>query len=70
MIDHIGIDVSDFEAAKDFYQKALAPLGYSLLMSFPEFAGFGFQSDSGAFVLDLDGRNLEAVCHRAEPSSC
>lgn len=32
MIDHIGFSVSDYERAKAFYAKALAPLGYSLIM--------------------------------------
>ena len=48
MIDHLGFSVSDYERAKEFYGKALAPLGYSLIMEvtqeqtgdFPA-AGFG-----------------------------
>ena len=36
MIDHTGIAVSDFEAAKRFYDAALAPLGASLVMTVPE----------------------------------
>src|ERR1700736_2967535 len=32
MIDHLGFSVSDYERAKAFYSKALAPLGYSLIM--------------------------------------
>jgi len=32
MIDHVGFSVSDFARAKEFYGKALAPLGYSLVM--------------------------------------
>ena len=32
MIDHIGFPVSDYARAKAFYTKALAPLGYSLIM--------------------------------------
>ena len=35
MIDHTGIAVSDFDAAKAFYDKAFAPLGASLLMMVP-----------------------------------
>lgn len=31
MIDHLGFSVSDYERAKAFYVKALAPLGYSLI---------------------------------------
>lgn len=128
MIDHIGIDVNDFERSKAFYTAALAPLGYALLMELPaavtghtDVAGFGeapkpdfwisrgtthrptmhvairvasrkavdafYQAalaaggkDNGApglrphyhpnyygaFVIDLDGHNIEAVCHTPE----
>jgi len=125
MLDHIGLTVSDFARSKTFYARALAPLGYELLMELPaavtghgDFAGFGvlpkpdfwiaggkpnvppvhvaFRAASrilvdafyeaaiaaggrdngapglrphyhrnyfGAFVLDPDGHNIEAVCH-------
>ena len=118
MIDHIGIQVSDLERSISFYTKALAPLGYELVMKWEAFAGFGvagkpdfwidgrkaptdiihvaFRADGraqvrafyeaavaaggrdngapgvrphyhehyyGAFVHDLDGHNIEAVCH-------
>ena len=40
MIDHLGITVSDFDASKAFYDKALAPLGASLIMLVPaEYTG-------------------------------
>jgi catechol 2,3-dioxygenase-like lactoylglutathione lyase family enzyme len=26
-LDHIGLDVSDYDASKAFYEKTLAPLG-------------------------------------------
>jgi catechol 2,3-dioxygenase-like lactoylglutathione lyase family enzyme len=32
MIDHVGFSVSDYGRAKAFYEKALAPLGYALIM--------------------------------------
>jgi catechol 2,3-dioxygenase-like lactoylglutathione lyase family enzyme len=47
MIDHIGFPVSDYERAKAFYLKALAPLDYSLVMEVTQeqtgapAAGFG-----------------------------
>jgi catechol 2,3-dioxygenase-like lactoylglutathione lyase family enzyme len=41
MIDHVTANVSDFEQAKQFYTRALAPLGYSLQMEFESAAGFG-----------------------------
>ncbi len=121
MLDHIGIDVRDYEKSKAFYKKALAPLGYEIIMEFEGWAGFGangkidfclqsgkqiipgihvaFSSDNqatvrafyeaainaggkdngppgirehyhphyyGAFVIDPDGHNIEAVCHNPE----
>jgi predicted lactoylglutathione lyase len=36
MIAHITINVSDYRKSKDFYLKALAPLGYNVEMEFPE----------------------------------
>jgi catechol 2,3-dioxygenase-like lactoylglutathione lyase family enzyme len=32
MLDHIGFSVSDYERSKAFYARALAPLGYVLVM--------------------------------------
>jgi catechol 2,3-dioxygenase-like lactoylglutathione lyase family enzyme len=124
MIDHVGFSVSDYARAKAFYEKALAPLGYTLVMEVtaPQAgqpaAGFGSGGKPdfwigaegkpdkavhiailakdrhtvdafhraalaaggkdngapgvrphyhanyyGAFVLDPDGHNIEAVCH-------
>ena len=124
MIDHMGFSVSDYARARAFYEKALAPLGYVLVMETTAqetgkpAAGFGadgkpdfwiggegkldkplhiailakdratvdaFYSAAvaaggrdngppgvcpqyhpnyyGAFVLDPDGHNIEAVCH-------
>ena len=42
MLDHVGINVSEYERSRDFYAKALEPLGYSLLMEPAEWhGGFG-----------------------------
>ena len=42
MIDHTGFGVSDYAASKAFYERALAPLGISLIMEVMEAAaGFG-----------------------------
>ena len=121
MLDHVTIGVSDFAKARDFYDKALAPLGVTRLYSDGvHFAGYGeaprayfwigardavrsgahiaFAAKTraevdafyraalaaggrdngapgiraeysptyyGAFVLDPDGHNIEAVCHAA-----
>jgi len=125
MIDHIGLRVSDYQRSKAFYQEALAPLGYTMMMEFdtPQGTSGGMgiegmpnfwlsQSESqpsaahiafnavnratvdafylaamaaggtdngkpglrpdyhkdyyGAFVLDPDGNNIEAVCHKSK----
>ena len=121
MLDHIGIDVKNYAESKAFYQAALAPLGYELIIEVHGWAGFGvggkpdfwikggqaihpalhiaFRSENrekvrafydaalkaggkdngppgiramyhphyyGAFVIDLEGHNIEAVCHNAE----
>jgi catechol 2,3-dioxygenase-like lactoylglutathione lyase family enzyme len=41
MIDHIGVQVTDLDASVAFYTRALAPLGYALVMRWEQFAGFG-----------------------------
>jgi catechol 2,3-dioxygenase-like lactoylglutathione lyase family enzyme len=48
MIDHTGVDVSDFERSRAFYSAALQPIGYELLLEFSaavtgstDVAGFG-----------------------------
>ena len=41
MLDHVGIQVSDLERSVAFYTKALAPLGYELVMRWEAYAGFG-----------------------------
>jgi catechol 2,3-dioxygenase-like lactoylglutathione lyase family enzyme len=41
MIDHIGLRTQNFDALAAFYEAALAPLGYSRLVSFEGGAGFG-----------------------------
>jgi catechol 2,3-dioxygenase-like lactoylglutathione lyase family enzyme len=120
MIDHINIGVSDLSASKMFYERALAPLGYVVMMDRPYGVGFGkdgkpdfwisdrptsaplhvaFAADDratveafhrealeagardngppgvrsqyhpsyfGAYVLDPDDNNVEAVTHRPE----
>jgi len=121
VLDHVVINVSDYERSRDFYAHALAPLGFSLQME-PEPRRGGFGADGkpwfwitdrrkpttenvhvaftaadretvdafhaaalaaggtdngppgvrqiyhptyyGAFALDPDGNNIEAVCHR------
>lgn len=40
MIDHTGVAISDPKKSRHFYEQALAPLGYKMLMEVPsEFTG-------------------------------
>jgi catechol 2,3-dioxygenase-like lactoylglutathione lyase family enzyme len=41
MIDHLGINCSDLDRAKEFYDTVLAPLGYSRQMDFDVAVGYG-----------------------------
>jgi len=41
MIDHMGILVTNLETSVAFYTKALAPLGYEVVMRFEQVAGLG-----------------------------
>jgi catechol 2,3-dioxygenase-like lactoylglutathione lyase family enzyme len=42
MLDHLGIDVRDYERSKRFYVEALGPLGYELVMEpVANVGGFG-----------------------------
>ena len=41
MLDHVGVPISDFERSKRFYEEALSPLGYELIME-PSVSAAGF----------------------------
>ena len=43
MIDHSSVAVSDYQKSKEFYQKLLAPLGYTIGMDLPEYKAAGFK---------------------------
>jgi catechol 2,3-dioxygenase-like lactoylglutathione lyase family enzyme len=53
ILDHIGATVADFAKSRAFCAAALAP-GLR-----PHY----HPNHHGAFVLDPDGHNIEAVCH-------
>ena len=39
-LDHVGLDVADYEASKTFYERALEPLGLRMIMEpVPEVGG-------------------------------
>jgi catechol 2,3-dioxygenase-like lactoylglutathione lyase family enzyme len=41
VIDHINVGVTDLAAARAFYERALAPLGYAVMMEGMSGIGFG-----------------------------
>ena len=53
MLDHLGLGVGDLAASRAFYEAALAPLGYGVVMEFDDRVAFGptarpiFSSSSG-----------------------
>lgn len=62
MIDHTAVNVSDQEAAKAFYSKALEPLGYSLAFEVAEFMGF---ADANGMDLGVVRRDPVGGAHVA-----
>ncbi len=41
MFDHVGLNVKDYPASRAFYEAALAPLGYKVVMAFDEHNAVG-----------------------------
>jgi catechol 2,3-dioxygenase-like lactoylglutathione lyase family enzyme len=41
VLDHVGISVRDVAASRAFYERALEPLGFSVVMEFPGVPGAG-----------------------------
>jgi catechol 2,3-dioxygenase-like lactoylglutathione lyase family enzyme len=53
MLDHLGINVSDYDRSRDFYGKALAPIGFSLMMEpMPHIGGFGRDGKPWFWITD------------------
>ena len=59
MIDHVTLNVRDFETARRFYEEALRPLGYSVQFESGALAGLG----TGEGVPDF------WIAQRGEPSA-
>ncbi len=45
MLDHVGVEVSDFERSKSFYEQALAPLGLKVVMELVPGVAAGFGAE-------------------------
>ena len=54
MLDHTAVNVSDQDAARAFYTKALEPLGYTLAFEAGEFMGFADESGLNLGVVRRD----------------
>jgi catechol 2,3-dioxygenase-like lactoylglutathione lyase family enzyme len=54
MLDHISLRVVDYDRALEFYKAALAPIGYSLIMEFPGFAGLGEKGKPDFWITRTD----------------
>jgi catechol 2,3-dioxygenase-like lactoylglutathione lyase family enzyme len=66
MLDHAAVNVTDLEAAKSFYSRALEPLGYSLMFEVGEFLGFGDAGSPNFGVVRRDPVGGGHVAFRCE----
>lgn len=55
MIDHLGIRVRDYAASREFYLKALAPLGIGVTMEVPGYEGVGLGKNGKPFFWIAQG---------------
>jgi catechol 2,3-dioxygenase-like lactoylglutathione lyase family enzyme len=67
MLDHVGFAVADYKRSKAFYEEALAPLGFELLMEFSgAAAGFGKpDAHRPSFFIEAYGEPVRGRLHIA-----
>ncbi len=63
MLDHIGIHVSDYKRSKQFYAKALSPLGYKVVAEYGDSAGLGAHGDPDLWI--SEGKPTKPKVHLA-----
>ena len=51
MLDHISLRVQDFPRVLAFYRAALAPIGYDVVMEFPDAAGLGADGKPDLWIM-------------------
>src|SRR5262245_35462182 len=68
MIEHVALNVKNLEESKTFYQKALAPLGISAIMSFPDWEGFGAEGKARLWLARRDpvAKGVHVALHCAK----
>ena len=54
MFDHVILNVADREASKRFYDGALGPLGYRVVMEFEGWAGYGPEGHPTFWIAQRD----------------
>ena len=56
MFDYVGLNVTSYEASRAFYEQALAPLGWRVVMSFDEWkaAGFGTSDKPDFWIFERE----------------
>src|SRR4249920_3198744 len=60
VLDHVALNVTDYERSRAFYLQALAPLGVGIVMEFPDAKGLG---------LGEHGMPYLWICERGVPST-
>ena len=66
MIHHIDLPVADLERSREFYERALAPLGLALAMTFTNHAGrriIGFGSGADPEFWIREGQAIRGQLH-------
>ena len=63
MLDHIIISVSDISASRAFYEKALEPLDYQIVMEHGDGCGFGVMQKPDFFI--HQGESVKPPVHVA-----
>lgn len=59
VLDHIYLDVSDYERSKAFFARALAPMGIGLVMERERVAGFGRAQKPELWIRASQARPLD-----------
>ena len=68
MIDHVGVAVGDFAKSKEWYAKALAPIGYKVMMEFPAEQAGGQPAAGSATASPISGSRAAARRSRTRTS--